>query len=137
MWHTMIEGWQCCEGFGCRTAFPQGGDPTHDTVGFDSDGSLLIVAGGQRRGVPAAVLAWLSAPFGSTAPVAVERTCKNCKHWSEETQAGPQPCQRIVFLPLSATEAPLASLSAFDIDAAELQTLPDFGCALFETKEVT
>lgn len=70
MWHKMLDGWQCCEGFGFRTAFRENGDP-FEVIGFRPDGTFSIGAGG-RREVPASVMAWLAAPFGSERPLPLE-----------------------------------------------------------------
>ena len=67
MWHKELDGWQCNEGFGCRTAFPVDGDPA-ESVGFRQDGAFSSGPASERREIPASVMRWLAAPFGSELP---------------------------------------------------------------------
>ncbi len=68
MWHKMLDGWQCIEGFGKRMAIPEGGDPA-EGIGFETDGSLKVCLSASSAArvvvIPETVLGWLRAPLGS------------------------------------------------------------------------
>lgn len=67
--------------------------------------------------------------------------CGNCKHWmpwfSNNSDIGFARCDKIEHKHASeALEGEIAVVEAYDFDSAGLHVKADFGCVLFESKEL-